>query len=595
MRSVVFINNRLMHKLIIFLSLLTASQPIFAKNTPGGPESVSASRFQTIDSTKGMVVSDDRQASEWGAEILRQGGNAVDAAVATAFALAVTRPHYAAIGGGGFMIYCPHPTGTSGPPACTAINYREQAPGKASRDMYLKGGKDGIVQPHLSQNGALAAGVPSVVSGLLLALKKFGTLPRQKLLSYPIQIARKGYRFSSHSENAATQRWQAMNKAAQKIFGCLKSNELIPCPPGTNIIQKDLAKVLEQVSAQGEAGFYGGWVAQKITQGIQAAGGILTLDDLKQYKPQILTPLQGKYKNFEIIAMPPPSSGGALVIQLLGYAQRASELGVFQDGYGSIQSVHALAHAMSLVFADRAEFFGDPDFVHIPLGDLLAPSYLDQRWKTFSSDHANLPPSSGFTQASEPQNTTHFSVIDREGNAVAVTTTVNDNFGSGFVPPGTGIVMNNEMDDFSIHPGTPNLFGLVGGEANAIAPKKRPLSSMSPTLLRDSHGTVRLVLGAAGGPRIATSVFQSILNRTEFGMSLVDAVSAPRIHQQWRPEVLYLEQWGFPKETQNALEKRGYALEIIPGLGKVHALERLDSGRVVGVADPRGEGAAVAE
>ncbi len=570
----------------------------------GGPESVSLSRDQLITGTRGMVVSDDREASEWGAEILRQGGNAIDAAVATAFALAVTRPHYASIGGGGFLLFCPHP-GVKGPSPCQAIDYREQAPSTAHKDLFVQNRK---ANSNLSKNGALASGIPGVPAGLLFALQKFGTLSRQKLLSRPIEIAKKGFRFSTHLEDAELDRWSAMNDAAKMIFGCTSLNTQYkvtqpkahqkpsaPCPPGTLIRQPDLARVLTQISQMGTQGFYQGPVAKKIVKGIQDAGGIITLEDLNSYHPKLRIPLQGTFHEFEVISMPPPSSGGAIVLQLFNYAERAEAKGAFKNGFGSADSIHALIHAMSLSYADRAQYFGDPDFIDVPLDRLLSPAYLDKQWKTFQADYAHLPTSAGKIFNPEPQHTTHFSVIDREGNAVAITTTINDNFGSGFVPPGTGIVMNNEMDDFSIQPGVPNLFGLVGGEANSIASRKRPLSSMSPTVVRDINGNAKIIIGAAGGPRIITSVFLSLLNRLEFGMSLTDAVAMPRFHQQWKPESVAIEKFGFPFETRSILEKKGYTLEEVASLGKVHAIEKLPNGRTLGVPDPRGEGAAVAE
>jgi gamma-glutamyltranspeptidase/glutathione hydrolase len=566
----------------------------------GGPESVANSRYQPIVGTRGMVVSDDRQASEWGAEILRRGGNAIDAAVATAFALSVTRPHYASIGGGGFMLYCPHPDKNGAVP-CQALDYRERAPAKASRDMYLR---DGKADTQLSQDGALASGVPGVTAGLLLALEKYGTMPRSKLLSRPIEIARKGYLFSTHSEDAAAERWSAMNDEAKRIFGCGPKNESknnlpgIPkkaCAPGELIKQPDLANVLGEISRLGKKAFYEGPVAKKIVDGLKGQGGIITLKDLADYRPRMRTPLRGTFEGHEIISMPPPSSGGAIVIQLLGYAERADQAGAFKDGYGSVAAIHAIIHGMSHAFADRAFYFGDPDFIKFPLETLISPKYLDEQWKTFEPGQAALAKGAGKATVNEPQHTTHFSVMDREGNTVAITTTVNNNFGSGFVPPGTGIVMNDEMDDFSTQIGVPNLFGLVGNESNSIAPEKRPLSSMSPTIVRDLKGNNQIAIGAAGGPRIITAVFLSLLNRLRFGMTLSDAVAMPRVHHQWSPSTVYLEKNGFSHETRSMLEDKGYALGEAITLGKVHALERTSNGRTWGAADPRGEGAAVPE
>jgi gamma-glutamyltranspeptidase / glutathione hydrolase len=551
----------------------------------GTPATLGKSRYSALSGSRGMVVSDDRVASEWGAEILRKGGNAIDAAVATGFMLSVTRPHYGSLGGGGFMVYCPKST-AKGPSPCTVVDYRESAPAESRRDMYVEEGTK--VREDLSKDGALASGVPGVPAGLLLALEKFGTKPRKSLISRPIELARKGVPMSSYTEVAAHARWDAMNDEAKRIFGCKGA----PCSAGTLIRQPELAKVLEKISAQGASGFYYGEVAAKIAGGLKKGAGILSLEDLASYRPQIRVPISVKYRGNEVVTMPPPSAGGVLIAQMFKYMESADA--EFSDGFGSARTVHALGHAMSLSFADRAKYFGDPDHIDVPVETLLSDAYLASRWKTFDPDKAVIPADGGEVRG-EGSHTTHFSVIDHEGNAVAVTTTINDYFGSGFVPPGTGIVMNNEMDDFAVRPGVPNLFGLVGAEANAIAPKKRPLSSMSPTIVRDERGNARIVIGAAGGPRITTAVFLSLLNRLRFEMSLMDAIGAPRIHHQWKPESLMLEKNGFSSEVRAALSKRGWKVAEIRNSAKIHALERFPNGRVWGIPDYRGEGVAVAE
>jgi gamma-glutamyltranspeptidase/glutathione hydrolase len=538
--------------------------------------------------TRGMMVADDRDAAEWGASILRRGGNAVDAAVATAFGMSVTRPHFASIGGGGFMVFCPAPQAGHAKP-CTTLDFRETAPARAQKDMYLRNGK---ADPHLSQDGALASGVPGNVAGWLYALEHFGTLPRKELLSRPIRWAQNGIRVSTHTERAALDRWNEMNDEAKKIFSCGHPDH--PCEVGQTLYQKDLAKTRQAISKDGAKAFYQGSIAQKIAAGIQSSNGILTVSDLNNFKPKERAPLIGKFHDDEVVTMPPPSSGGMVLLQMLAFMDRAKTAQELKNGIGSVNSLNAEAYAMSLAFADRAEHLGDPDFYHVPLSQLLSPSYLDERWKSFDSSKGHVAKGAGLVRA-EGSHTTHFSVIDHEGNAVAMTITINDNFGSGFVPPGTGIVMNNEMDDFSAQPGAPNLFGLVGAEANSIHPGKRPLSSMTPSIVRDPNGNVRIVLGAAGGPRIITAVFQTLLNRLEYGLSLVDAVASPRIHHQWKPETVRLEKSGFPFEVSEGLKKLGYTVEPFDHLGVVHALERLPNHRVVGAPDPRGEGAAVAE
>jgi len=382
-----------------------------------------------------------------------------------------------------------------------------------------------------------------------------------------------------------------MNDESRRIFGCGHPDH--PCEVGSWLQQKDLAKTLTEISRKGPAGFYRGWVAKKTAAGVLAAGGILQEKDLADYQVKQEAALSGHFHGLEIVTMPPPSSGGVALLQMLSFMERASTAQFLKNGPGSALTLNAEAYAMSLAFADRAEHLGDPAYYPVPLTHLLDPQYLNERWKSFDSDHAKIASGAG-KMISEPTHTTHLSVIDGAGNAVAMTVTVNDNFGSGFVPPGTGVVMNNQMDDFSAQPGVPNLFGLVGAEANSIQPGKRPLSSMTPTIVRDENGENRIALGAAGGPKIITAVFQTLLNRLEFGMSLSDSVAAPRIHHQWKPGSVALEKFGFPFEIRQALKKAGYDVQEGPRLGVVHAVEKLPNGRVVGAPDPRGEGTAVA-
>jgi gamma-glutamyltranspeptidase/glutathione hydrolase len=543
-----------------------------------------------------MVASDDAQASLWGTEILRKHGNAIDAAVATAWMLSVTRPHYAALGGGGFLIFCPKPDSAGQSPPCLSLDFREKAPRAAHKELYVRQGK---LEPKLARDGALAAGVPGIPAGLVTALEKWGTLPRKTLLSLPIQIATQGFRMTTHEEKASTQRWESMNTEAQKIFGCIasistsKNPARIPCAPGTLIRQPDLAKVLQDIAQKGKKGFYEGRTAQLIASGIQQGGGIITQIDLKSYEPVLREPIVTDFHGMQVITMAPPSSGGLVLAQLLGYADRAQEQGQLQNGFGAPATIHALTHAMALAFRDRAHFLGDPDAVELPK-NLLTPTYLNDQWKSFDSEHAALPKPE-FTPEEKHPETTHLSVVDADGNMVAMTLTINDNFGSGFVPPGTGVVMNNQMDDFSIQTGIPNLYGLVGREANAIGSGKRPLSSMTPTIIREKAGRNRLAIGAAGGPRITTSVYLTLVNRFLFGMSLRDAVAAARFHHQWIPQTLLFERFGLTPEAQTQLRSRGYTLEELPSLGKIQAVELLPNGRSSGASDPRSEGLAIAE
>jgi len=519
--------------------------------------------------------------------------------VATAFALAVTRPQFASLGGGGFLVYCPHPK-EDRPASCAVIDYREQAPARAFADMFIR---EGRARTDLSQNGPLASGVPGVVAGLTLAQTLYGRLPLKDILSRPIALAKDGVVFTGYAEEAAIGRWPAFNAAAKSLFGCGSGAELRPCPPGTLIRQPDLARVLKAVSKSGAEGFYEGWVAKAVVDGLSREGGILTLEDMKTYHPKVRQPLSGRFKDFEVVTMPPPSSGGAIILQLLRYAELADAAGAFAEGFGSAPMIHALAHGMALAFADRSRYFGDPDFVKVPLDALLSPDYLEKRWEaTYNPERAAAIDAPGdIAPPREGRQTTAFSAIDAEGNAVSVTTTINDNFGSGFVPPGTGVMMNDEMDDFSIEPGVANLYSLIGGRANEIQPGKRPLSSMSPTIVRDSGGNVRLTLGAMGGPRIITAVFQALLYRLRFGMSIYDAAVAPRLHDQWRPPTLFLEAFGFSPETRKRLAQMGYKIQETTSaqeghaINQMNALERFPDGRVWGAPDPRGEGAAEAE
>ncbi len=556
-----------------------------------------------------MVSADDILAAEWGAEILRRGGNAVDAAVATAFVMAVTRPQYAALGGGGFMVICPKPKADA-PTPCTTIDYREMAPAAAHRDMYLV---DGKANTDLSQDGALASGVPGVTAGLLLALEKHGTMSREKIMAKAILVARQGFPLSGRGESLMAMRWDGFNREAKKLFGCFDPNakagevKLKPCKAGHLLRQPDLARVLAEISKHGAKGFYEGWVAERIVASLKQNGGIMVKEDLALYQPKIREPLIAKLGPLEVVSMGPPSSGGAILAMALKYAQLADAGGELDGGLNSAQTVHALTHALALAFADRAKFFGDPDFVKVPLDGLLSSAYLEGRWKnTFKRGRANLPADAGEptlaalfkngTGSDVGMSTTHFSVIDKEGNAVALTTTVNDNFGSGFVPVGTGVVMNNEMDDFSIQPGVPNMFGLIGAEANAVAPRKRPLSSMTPTIVRDAQGNARISIGAQGGPRIASSTFLALMNRLRFGLSIADAVSVPRFHHQWRPNELLLEQHGYPKELREEIAGRGYTTKDVTASARMHAIERFPAtGKTWGVSDPRAEGGVAAQ
>lgn len=586
--------------------------------------SFAQTRLKPVVGHQGMVVSDDPLASEWGARILREGGNAIEAAVAAAFVLSVTRPHFAALGGGGFLLYCPAPLpllpklprikeeqnsflsgeGMSSAASlnhttCVSLDYRERAPLRITSELASSLAS--------SRDGARAIAVPGVVAGLWHAYQKYGShhVSWKKLLQQPIRFAREGVRVSGNMAYGARQRWEAFNSEAKQLFGrASSSGTRIPFLEGSILVQKNLASVLERVARQGRDGFYRGRVAQQITSSIQKAGGWVSLQDLAQYSVKERRPLVGQYRDALLVSMGPPSAGGTNLLQLFGYAEHAEKEEMFDHGAQSSQEIHALAHAMALSFSDRALHLGDPEFGALP--DLLDPKYLEKRWKeSFDRDAFHSPRTSSFSSADTPpqrpdHNTTHLSVMDRWGNAVALTTSVNLFYGSGFVPEGSGIVMNNTMDDFSLEPNRPNAFGLVGNARNAVAPGKTPLSSMTPTIVKDTEGENRIVIGAAGGPTITTSVFLSLFRRLRFGLSLPDAVGAPRFHQQWAPESLFLEQKSFSAETQDALTQKGYSLQSRPHLGRIHAIERFQRSRdghslIWGIADSRAEGRAFAE
>lgn len=561
---------------------------------PGVAELVSgASRLRPeLVGNKGIVVSDDREASAWGAEILRQGGNAVDALMATAFYLSVSRPQYASLGGGGFLVYCPAPAG--GPaPDCSSLDFRETAPAAAKPDLFLRNGK---AVADLSRNGALAVGVPGNVAGWLTAQEKWGRLKRAQILRRPLFAAREGVRVSGNTEVAALDRWDSFNPEARRIFGCGEGTAAKPCAPGTVLKQPDLARVMEAIRDKGRAGFYEGAVAARIFAGLKAAGGILTPQDLAGYKPIERKVLHGNFRGYDVVSMPPPSSGGVLLLEMLASMELARAQGALGQA-GSVEAQHAVIHAMRLAFADRAEHLGDPGFHRVPLEALLDPARLAQRWRaSFDPLRAasKIEPLA-LSAPHEGQHTTHLVAVDRHGAGASMTITVNDNFGSAFVSPGTGVVLNNEMDDFVAQPGVPNLFGLVGGKANQVDAGKRPLSSMTPTIVRDAQGRVRLVLGAQGGPRIISAVFQTLVNRLDHGMSLPDAVSAPRVHHQWKPDEVAVEIPGFAPEVVRGLEAHGYKVKPSTGVGRLESIERFADGRVWGVPDPRTEGGSATE
>ena len=520
---------------------------------------------------RGIVVSDHPLATQAGTEILAHGGNAIDAAVATGFALAVVDQAASGLGGGGFMMIY-----DARDKRAHALDFRETAPGAAHAGLYVRNGKP---VPSLSLTGALAVAVPGEVAGLLAAMKRFGSLPLKVLMAPAIRLATEGFPLDATLRYAIERQSSAMKKFPELGRVFLVKDE-VP-PEGEIIRQTDLGKTLQAIVAEGAEVFYQGWIAQAIVDTVQKDGGVLSLDDLRGYKPVWREPLVGRYRSRTVITMPPPSSGGVALIEMLnvleGYPLNKLES-------NSATTLHLVAEVMKQAFADRAQYLGDPDFVKAPIPTLVSKDYAG--WirgrispiKTYPAKYYGL----GNFKA-EQGGTTHFSVLDRFGNAVACTLSVNTRFGSKILVPKTGIVLNNEMDDFAIHP-SGNVYGLVGNHANSLQPKKRPLSSMAPTIILYGDRP-ELIVGAAGGPRIISAVLQTVLNVLDFQMPLKDAVEAPRIHHQWMPDELNVES-KLPPETKRSLERRGHSLKERMTLGVVQAVLAKGS-RITGAADPR--------
>lgn len=521
--------------------------------------------------SSGAVATGKAEATEVGLSILRRGGNAVDAGVAVAFALAVTLPEAGNLGGGGFLL--------CSMPEIGCLDFRETAPAAATRDLFLDARGD--VVPGLSLRSHKAAGVPGTVAGLWEAHRKFGSMPWADLVAPAIRLAEEGWTVDPRTAADL----EAMRKGAHPSFAK-------HFPDGPKLVQRDLAACLRRIADRGADGFYKGETARLIAEEMRRGGGLITEADLAAYRPKWRTPVTGTFAGRTIVSMPPPSSGGAILIQLLNMA----ETGLPRRG--SAAYVHRLCEAMKRAYADRAEHLGDPDFVDVPVALLTSKAYAAKRMAEAPEAGRRTDPAN--VRAGERDHTTHFSVIDRNGHACSVTTTINDSYGSGIVVDGAGFLLNNEMDDFSSKPGVPNMYGVVGGDANAIAPGKRMLSSMTPTLVFDAQGRIELVLGSPGGPRIITTVLQVLLNRLHHGMSLAEAVAAPRFHHQWPSLVkegdAVLVEPGFLPQARSGLTLLGYTLVDRRGMGLVNAVE-IDgkSGRCLAVSDPRGIGTAGTE
>ncbi len=511
-----------------------------------------------------MVVAQEPIATDVGVAVLKNGGNAVDAAIAVGFALAVTHPSAGNIGGGGFMLVRLANGKT------TFLDFREAAPGKASRDMYI--GPDGKATRD-SIEGWRSSGVPGSVAGFELASKKFGSKPWAELVGPAVQLARNGFRVSKHLANSlASEKSLGTDPESKRIF--LRDGNLFK--EGETLKQQELAGTLERIAKQGAKGFYQGETANRLAAAMTAHGGLITTDDLRGYKVQERAPLVGEYNGYQIITAPPPSAGGVGLLQIMGMLKGTNYA---SDGADSVKAVHLEAEAMRRFYADRSEYLGDPHFYNVPVKALLDPGYLARRRASIDAQHATpsemIEPGLPRTAAAhlsihESTQTTHFNVVDEKGNAVAVTYTLNNSYGNGITAPGLGFLLNDEMDDFAAQPGVPNMFGLVGGDANAIEPGKRPLSSMTPTIIT-KDGKLMMAVGAPGGSRITTGVTEVILNVLDFGMNAQDAVDLPRFHEQWKPDTLFLQN-GFPERTAVALRAMGYATKPIDSVALVEAI-----------------------
>lgn len=530
--------------------------------------------FHPVYGKNGMVASEQGLATQVGLDILKQGGNAIDAAVAVGFALAVVLPNAGNIGGGGFMVLHDDKTGKD-----VAIDFREIAPAKASRDMYLD--TQGNVIDGKSLFTHDASGVPGTVAGMEYALKKWGTMPLSKVLEPAIKLADKGFIVSDVLAQTLKEEKSTLGKwsASKAIF--FKNGE--PLKSGDLLVQKDLAKSLRLIAKQGAKAFYQGEIATKIAKEMQSHGGTMTLEDLKAYKVVERQPIIGDYRGYKVVTMPPPSSGGVHLIEILNMLEHYP---IKEDGVNSAKNIHHMAESMKLAYADRSEYLGDPDFVKIPVTGLTSKAYANERVKTIDDNKARLSSNikPGKPQPYESDQTTHFSVMDKAGNAVAVTYTLNLNFGSGIVAEGTGILLNNEMDDFSVKPGVPNAFGLVGGTANAIEAKKRPLSSMTPTIVMKNNKPW-LVTGSPGGARIITTVLQSVVNTIDHEMNPAEAIITPRVHHQWLPDELRVEE-GISPDTIKLLQDKGHKVVTKAPMGRIQIIQADDSG-FYGYSDPR--------
>jgi len=567
--------KRLFLTCALSMSLTWISLPLLANETPIYSQ---MDTVQPVWAKHGMVSSQEALATEIGKRILMQGGNAVDAAVAVGFSLAVTLPKAGNLGGGGFMMV--HMAKSN---ETVAIDYREIAPAKAHRDIFLD--KNGIADKQLSRYHGLSVGVPGTVMGLELALKNYGTMSLSQVIAPAIELAEKGIRISPDLANSLIALKSVISQwpSSKKIFYKSNGENYLP---GEVLIQTDLAMALKRISKRGSKGFYQGETAEKITHAVKAAGGMMTIEDLLNYKAIIRQPIWGKYRGYDVASMPPPSSGGTHIIEILnileGYPIKAL-------GHNSAETIHLMVEGMKLAYADRSKYLGDPDFVTIPLKELTDKEYARELRTHINPEQ---PTSSslitpGKSLPYESNETTHYSIVDKWGNAVSNTYTINFSYGSGLVAKGTGILLNNQMDDFSAQSGVPNGYGMLGGDANAVEAGKRPLSSMSPTLVF-KDGKPFLITGSPGGSRIITTTLQIIMNVIDHEMNIAEASYASRIHHQWFPDEIRIEK-SLSNDTIKLLKKKGHKISLESAMGSSQSIIITAEG-MYGYSDPRSSG-----
>jgi gamma-glutamyltranspeptidase/glutathione hydrolase len=531
-----------------------------------------------IEGKQGMVVSTHPAASEIGLAILKKGGNAIDAAVAVNFALAVAHPSAGNIGGGGFLVY----RDKSG--NVKALDYREKAPSAASRDMYLDA--EGKIIPGKSMTGIFSVGVPGTVAGMQEMHEKLGKLSWADLLQPAVDLARKGLVLTEKEARGLNrQRTEFLKENPGKNY--LLSAEGKEWKAGDLLVQEDLANTVELILKKKAKGFYKGQTARNIVNEMKAQNGIISKKDLRNYQAVWRTPIKSQYKNYQIIGMPPPSSGGVALAQLL---QMVAPYSLQKWGPTSDSTIQVMVEAERRVYADRSKWLGDPDFVKVPVNELTDPSYVKSRMSSMNFTQATKSADilAGAFPGYESPETTHYSIVDGEGNAVSITTTLNNSYGSKVFVGGSGFLLNDEMDDFSAKAGSPNLYGLIGSKANEIQPNKRMLSSMTPTIVEE-NGQLKMVVGTPGGATIITSVFQVVLNTLEMGMNMQQAVEYPRFHHQWMPEKITAEPKRFSEEQQIRLQTKGYTFAPVSAIGLVEGILVLPNGNLQGGADSRGD------